>query len=89
MAKFICPNVNVVPSRVLWAMKRRQQKRDLEMVERGENLPEGYFLIKPELARSARITWPKVSLLDKAHRATRPSTSSGGKKRASGARKKK
>ncbi len=89
MAKFIYPNVNVVPARVLWAMKRRQQKSELKMVQRGKGLPEGYFLIKPELARSARITWPKVSLLDEPNRATRPATSSRGQKRTSGARGKK
>jgi hypothetical protein len=70
-------------------MKRRQQKLDLKKVELGEVQPAEYLLIKPELARTARIEWPKVSLLDEPYRATRPPTPSFGQKRTSGARNKK
>ena len=58
--------VRCVSQKHLWAMKRKAQKRDRELVARGKLRPEDVLLIRPDMLEGAKIVWPDAaSLIDK------------------------
>lgn len=50
-----------VSARRLRQIKRREQKRDLEMVAAGKLSAESVLMIRPDQVRSAKIKWPSRS----------------------------
>lgn len=58
------PDVRTISARRFWAMKRKQQSRDRELIARGVVQPDAMLLIRPERLHGAKIEWPKCSLLD-------------------------
>jgi hypothetical protein len=54
----------IVSKKHLWAMKRRQQARDRQLVAEGKLPPESMLLIRPEHLKGARIEWPDAPLVD-------------------------
>jgi len=53
--------VQRVSARRLRQIKRREQKRDLEMVAAGKLSAESVLMIRPDQVRSAKIKWPSRS----------------------------
>ena len=58
------PGMRVVSGKQLWAMKRKAQARDRELVARGEVPPEAMLLLRPKRLQGAHIEWPAASLID-------------------------
>jgi len=52
-----------VSGRYLWRMKRRQQVREHELMERGKLPPDAGFFLRGRM-KDIRVTWPDVSLRD-------------------------
>jgi hypothetical protein len=52
----------VASSKRLQTMKRGSQSRDRKLVKEG--VVDAMFLIGPDLAKKATVTWPDVDLID-------------------------
>jgi hypothetical protein len=53
-----------VSGKHLWAMKRKQQRRDQEAAARGEQSGEDVLLLRPSRIVGATVKWPEGSLRD-------------------------
>jgi hypothetical protein len=65
----IDPELKAQPSVVLsgkhlWAMKRKAQARDHELVARGEVPAAAVLLLRPKRLQGAFVEWPDASLID-------------------------
>lgn len=58
------PAAGVAPSKRLWAMKRKSQARDRDLLARGAMAPEDLMLLRPKRLQGARVIWPDVPLID-------------------------
>lgn len=56
--------VRVASSKRLWAMKRKSQARDRDLLARGAVAQEDLMVLRPKRLQGARITWPDVPLID-------------------------
>lgn len=56
------PDVRIVSGKRLWAMKRKAQARDRELVARWQVPPEAMLFLRPEHLQDAKIDWPDASL---------------------------
>lgn len=56
--------VGVASSKRLWAMKRKSQARDRDLLARGAVTQEALTLLRPKRLEGSRIIWPDAPLSD-------------------------